>query len=251
MRRKTLVVVLAIVLPLWTGSASAPARENPSPAESCLAANSNISLGVKLRRTEAQLKSGALLKIVAFGSSSTVGLWVLDSAATYPAVMRQELIRLMPNARIELINSGRVGDTIPDNIARMERDVLTHRPDLIVWQLGTNDIAWGGQADGLDEMIIHGIRILSSRGSDVVLMDLQYAPKVLSKSQHLKMQAIIADAARKEHIGLFSRFDLMRKSVEAGISIGALVSWDGLHNSVDGYDCVGRALARAIWSTTR
>jgi acyl-CoA thioesterase-1 len=252
MRRKTLVVVLAMVLPLsGSGSASAQARENPSPAETCLAANSNISLGVRLPRTEAQLKSGALLKVVAIGSSSTVGLWVLSSAATYPAVMRQELIRLMPNARIELINSGRIGDTIPDNIARLERDVLFHRPDLIVWQLGTNDIAWGGQADGLDELIIQGIRILRSGGSDVILMDQQYAPRVLSSSQYSKMQAIIADVARKEHIGLFSRFDLMRNSVEAGLSIGALVSWDGLHNSIDGYDCVGRALARAIWSTTR
>jgi len=150
-RQKTRVVVFAIVLPLsGASSASAQAQVNPSPAETCLAANPNISLGVRLPRTEAKLKSGSPLKIVAIGSSSTVGLWVLSEAATYPAVMRQELIRLVPNAQIELKNSGRVGDTIPDNIARFERDVLVFRPDLIVWQLGTNDIAWGGQAQGLD-----------------------------------------------------------------------------------------------------
>jgi len=250
--RKIGVMSVAIALLLSvSGSASAQSRETATSAETCLAANSTISLGARLPRTEARLKSGAPLKVVAFGSSSTVGLWVLSSAATYPAVMRQELNRLVPNARIEMINSGRIGDTIPDNIARLERDVLSHGPDLVVWQLGTNDIAWGGHVEGLDELVIQGIRMLRSGGSDVILMDQQYAPQVLSSSQYSKMQAIIANVARKEHVGLFSRFNLMRNSVLAGLSIGALVSWDGLHNSIEGYDCVGRGLARAIWSATR
>jgi acyl-CoA thioesterase I len=251
MRQMTWVLGLSIVLPIGLSSTSVRARNDLSPAETCLAANSNISIGVRLPRTETRLKSGAPLKVVAIGSSSTVGLWVLNSAATYPAVMRQELIRLMPNARIELINSGRIGDTIPDNIARIERDVLFHRPDLIIWQLGTNDIAWGGQAKGLDELMIRGVRALKSGASDIILMDQQYTPQVLSSSQYSHMQAIIAEVARKEHIGLFSRFDLMRNSVTAGLSTSALVSWDGLHNSIEGYDCIGRAIARAIWSAAR
>ena len=249
---KTRMAAFAIALALLgTRSASPQAQMNSSPAETCLAANSNISLGIRLPRTEAKLKSGVPLKIVAIGSSSTVGLWVLSAAATYPAVMRQELVRLIPDVRIELINSGRIGDTIPGNIARLERDVLIFRPDLIVWQLGTNDIAWGGQADGLDKLVAQGVTTLKSGGADVILMDQQYSPQVLSSSHYSQMQAIIANVARKEHVGLFSRFDLMRNSVTAGLSIGALVSWDRLHNSTDGYDCVGRALARAIWSTTR
>jgi lysophospholipase L1-like esterase len=60
------------------------------------------------------------------------------------------------------------------------------------------------------------------------------------------MEAVIADVARQESIGLFSRFALMRKSIDAGVPPGALVSWDGLHNSADGYDCIGRALARMV-----
>jgi acyl-CoA thioesterase-1 len=250
MRRMTWVLGLSIAVPLSTpGSTSA--QDNLAPAETCLAANLNISIGVRLPRTETRLKSGAPLKVVAIGSSSTVGLWVSNSAATYPAVMRQELIRLMPNAQIDVINSGRVGDTIPDNIARIERDVLSHRPDLVIWQLGTNDVAWGGQAKGLDEMMARGIRALKSQGSDVILMDQQYARQVLPSSNYSEMQAMIANVARKEHIGLFSRFELMRNSVRAGLSTSALVSWDGLHNSTAGYDCVGRAIACAIWSAAR
>jgi hypothetical protein len=59
---------------------------------------------------------------------------VLASAATYPEVMRRELLRLRSNATIGVINSGRVGDTIQDNVVRFERDVLAHSPDLVVWR---------------------------------------------------------------------------------------------------------------------
>ena len=226
--------------------AFAQASANRSPAEFCLLANRNLSLGARLPRTAARVRTGGPLRIVAVGSSSTTGFGVLSSAATYPEVMRRELARLWPNTPVEIVNSGRIGSTIPGDMARFDRDVLAYRPDLVIWQLGTNDVAWGGRADGLKGQVVQGVRRLRAGGADVVLMDLQYAPMVLASSQHPAMQAIIADAARQEHVGLFSRFALMRRSVEAGLPPRALVSWDGLHNSGDGYDCVGRALARAV-----
>lgn len=222
-----------------------------SSAERCLAANQGFSLGVPLPRTAARLKSRGALKIVAIGSSSTVGLWVLASAATYPEVMRRELLRLRSTTTISVINSGRVGDTIQDNVARFERDVLAHRPDLVVWQLGTNDVVWGGRPDQLlKDTVIEGVRALKAAPADVVLMDLQYAPMVLA-SDYSTIEAIIADVARQERVGLFSRFALMRNSIDSGVVQGALVSWDGLHSTVDGYDCIGRALARAISDSAR
>jgi lysophospholipase L1-like esterase len=244
--------VLAVLLLVAIGApARAQAPASASPAEFCLAANRNLSLGVRLPRTAARLRSGAPLRVVAVGSSSTTGLWVFNSEKTYPGVMRRELELLRPNSPIEIINSGRVGATIPDNLAHFDADVLAHQPDLVVWQLGTNDVAWGGRAEGLKDQLVDGIRLLKEAGIDVVLMDLQYAPMVLASSHHAAMQAIIAEAAREEQVGLFSRFALMRRSVEAGLPPGALVSWDGLHNSAPGYECIGRALARAVDAAAR
>ena len=215
-------------------------------AEACLAANRSLSLGAPLPRTMARLNAGEPVRIVAIGSSSTTGLWMLSPSATYPEVMRRELARLRPTARIEIINSGRIGETVTGSIARFSRDVLALKPDLVIWQLGTNDVAWGGRAEGLKEQVTEGVRALKAGGADEILMDLQYAPVVLASSHHGAMQAIIAEVARQERVGLFSRFALMRRSIEAGLPAGALVSWDGLHNSTAGYDCVGRALARAV-----
>src|SRR6266571_7140846 len=145
-----------------------------SAAEFCLTANQSLSLGTAVPRTSTRLKAGAL-RIVAVGSSSTAGLWVLGSDGTYPEVMRRELAALRPTAQVEVINSGRIGDTVWGSMARFRNDVLAYAPDLIVWQLGTNDVAWGGRAEGLKDQIVVGVRTLKADGADVILMDLQYA----------------------------------------------------------------------------
>jgi acyl-CoA thioesterase I len=235
----------AALLAMMPDPAPAQVPASQSPAEICLAANLRINLGASLPRTAARLRAGELLRIVAVGSSSTTGLWVLRRGATYPEVMGRELAVLRPGARVEMINSGRVGDTVGATMARFARDVIAYQPDLVVWQLGTNDVAWGGSADGLKDQIVNGVRTLKT-GADVILMDLQYAPAVLASSQYPLMQSAISEAARQERVGLFSRFALMRRSIDAGLSPSALVSWDGLHNSAAGYDCIGRALARAV-----
>jgi len=247
-RAAGLGVVLAIAGP---AEAVAQGRATASVVEACLSASRQLALGAPLPRTAVRLKSGEALRIVAVGSSSTTGLWVLRRGGTYPEVMARELTALRPQARIEVVNSGQVGDTINGMVGRFDRDVLAYRPDLVVWQLGTNDVAWGGSAAGLKDLIVNGVRMLRAAGPDVVLMDLQYAPLVLASSQHPIIQGMIAEAAREQRVGLFSRFAVMRRSVEAGLPPGALVSWDGLHNSADGYDCIGRALARAIDAAAR
>lgn len=204
-----------------------------------------LSGDAALPRSAAALKANGLLKIVAMGSSSTLGLWQSDTAKTYPGMLQSELKRLKPDLRVEVVNSGRNADTIPGNITRFDRDVLAHRPDLVIWQIGTNDVTWLQSTESLTGRIVEGIRLLKAGGADVILMDQQYAPVILA-SQYSKMQASIAEAARQERVPLFSRFELMRRAVDAGLSIGALTSWDGLHNSAAGYECTGRALARAI-----
>jgi acyl-CoA thioesterase-1 len=59
-----------------------------------------------------------------------------------------------------------------------------------------------------------------------------------------KMEALIASVAREEETGLFPRFLLMQRAKKN--EVGGLVAFDGLHNSGDGYRCIGQALARMI-----
>jgi len=220
-----------------------------SPSEACLAFTSGLSLDAPLAGIKAKLQAGKTVTVVALGSSSTTGFGTFRSDAAFPDVMKQELLRLRPSARIELINSGRIMEDIPDNIARLDNDVLRYKPDLVVWQLGSNDSVWRGIADNAKEMVSDAVKRLKAASADVVLVDLQYAPLVLLTARHIRMEKIIAEVAREQNVGLFPRFLLMKRAIEGGVT--GLVWWDGLHNSAEGHRCIGIALAQMIDAAAR
>jgi len=253
MRKCFRVLQLPLLLPALLGGSLASSAQNveryTSPSDVCLALAKGLSLGAPLPFTKARLEAGAALTVVAFGSSSTTGFGAFFSGSPFPEVMKDQLLRLRPSARIELINSGRIMDDIPGNIARIDSDILRYRPDLVVWQLGTNDVVWRGIADNAKQMLGDALTRLKAANADVVLLDLQYAPLVLATRRYARMEQIIADVAREQNIGWFPRFVLMKRAIELGVT--GLVSWDGLHNSAEGHRCIGVALAQMIDTAAR
>jgi acyl-CoA thioesterase I len=220
-----------------------------TPSDACLTLKKGLSLGVPLVNVKAKLRTGQRLTIVALGSSSTTGFGAFRSDAAFPTVMREELLRLRPSARIELINSGRVMETIAGNIARIDYDVLRNKPDLVVWQLGTNEAVWRGIPNNTKRLVNDAVRQLKAVHSDVILVDLQYAPLVLATTRHIEMEKIITEVAREQNVGVFPRFLLMKRAIDADVK--GLVWWDGLHNSAEGHRCIGIALAQMIDAAAR
>ena len=140
-------------------------------------------------------------------------------------------------------------ENLADNIARLDRDVLSHKPDLLIWQIGTNDVVWRGIADNAQDMLSEAVGRIKAANTDIILLDLQFAPWVLANNRYDRMERIIADVANQQKVGHFPRFILMKRAIEAGVT--GLVSWDGLHNSTEGYACVGVALAQMIDAAVR
>ena len=248
-RSRALLLLLSVLFVCNTEGFAQDRSSPGSPSSDCLAFMKGLSLGASLPRTKTKLQPGQTLKVVALGSSSTTGFGILRAGGAFPDVMKQELLRLRPSARIELINSGRIMENIPDNIARLDDDVLRHKPDLVVWQLGSNDAMWRGIADNAKEMLTDAVKRLKTASTDVVLVDLQYAPLVLLTSRHVRMEKIIADVSRETNVGQFPRFVLMKRAIDGGVK--GLVGWDGLHKSAEGHRCIGIALAQMIAAAAR
>jgi lysophospholipase L1-like esterase len=235
------------------------AAQNQSPAELCLTAGVDLTLGARLPQTTVRISGPRRanppqsLRIVALGSSSTRGVGASSWAATYPEVMQREMHRLRPGLMVEIINEGRNGETIPGQIARIEADVLARKPDIVIWQLGSNDVVmpWGGLRADYAARINAAISAMQANGADVILMDLQRTPLVMWSSRREALLALVSNAAKTTGAGYFRRHDLFAAAEAAGMPASAFTSWDGLHNNDAGYDCTGRALARSIhaaWS---
>ena len=154
--------------------------------------------------------------IVAIGSSSTSGEGGNKPIKPYPAYLQDMLRQKYENPQINVINKGVGGQEAPDELQRMQ-DVIDAKPALTIWQVGTNAVWKDQNLDQVDMAIKKGLRLLKKQPMDVILMDLQYAPAVLADNKigaTLRMQSLIAQAAAAANVGVFRRFDMMRKIVE-------------------------------------
>ena len=80
-----------------------------------------------------------------------------------------------------------------------------------------------------------------------MLIDPQFAPKVIVKPEATRMVELIAGVAKREDINLFPRFDVMRHWHDVDhMPFKAFVSPDGLHMNDWSYGCLAQAIGVAI-----
>jgi acyl-CoA thioesterase I len=205
------------------------------------------SLGGPLPRTVERLRTGGPLTIVAFGSSSTEGFGASRPERSYPSRLAALLKAQFPGIPIRVLNRGVGGEMAPQMMARLDRDVLAERPDLVIWQLGTNSVLHDRDPAAEANWAKEGIARIRAAGADVMLMDLQYAPAVLLHARYREMLLVLAAVARSEDVPLVRRFAMMRHWSEDGaMSLPVMLAPDRLHMSDVSYDCLARQVARAI-----
>jgi len=200
-----------------------------------------------LLHTARRLAGGEPLVVVAIGSSSTAGAGASSPVANYPSRLAVELKKLFPGHEITVLNRGVNGEETHDMMARFATGVIAEHPQLVLWQVGTNSVLRDHPLDTHAVELHKGIEQLKAIGADVVLIDPQYSPKVLAKSETPGMVDQIALAAKDENVDLFHRFAVMRDWHDVQHdSFDVFVSPDGLHMNDWGYACWAKLLAAAI-----
>ena len=230
-----------------TLGAAPAAATNPGPPAACNVTLDQVRLDLPLVHTARVLASGKPLKIVALGSSSTYGAGASTSAASYPSRLADELARRFPGHEITILNRGVNGNEAADMLARLDTAVIAEKPDLILWQVGTNSVLRDKPLRPHAPLLHEGLARMKATGADVVLIDPQYAPRVISKPMCEGMVSLIATTAKAEHVGVFHRFELMRRWRETEqLPFETFVSTDGLHMNDWSYACLAKALGVAI-----
>jgi acyl-CoA thioesterase I len=233
---------LAFVLPAKADTAT-PACDAPLDL---------IRLANPLPHIAQKVTAGEPITIVAIGSSSTAGAGASSPASTYPSRLEVELREHFPRLSITVINRGVGGEEVPDMLARFDSSVIAAKPDLVLWQLGTNSVIRGHKLADHGALIRAGLNKVRAIGADVVLIDPQFAPKVISKPEAESMVALIATTAKREDVDLFRRFDVMRHWREVDhLAFETFVSPDGLHMNDWSYACMAKGLGNAIAEATQ
>jgi len=213
----------------------------------CAAPASLTRLDAPLPHVAARLASGQPVTVVAIGSSSTAGAGASSPSRSYPSRLMIALAARFPEAKIRVLNRGVNGEIERQMEARFDHDVLLQHPDLVIWQVGTNSVLRDNDITLYRPALEHGIEKLKAAGADVVIMDLQYAPKVLLHQGYEDMLRKISTAARNEDVAIFHRFAIMQYWVSSGeYDAASMLSPDQLHMNDLSYNCIADLMADAI-----
>lgn len=206
-----------------------------------------IRLAHPLARVARKLDRKEPIVIVAIGSSSTAGAGASSKSANYPSRLEAALRDRFPGHDIVVHNRGIGGEEIGGMLRRFEKAIVAAGPDLVLWQLGTNSVLRNHEASESDVAIRQGISMIRATGADLILIDPQFAPKVIVKPEAARMVTLIAATARRAGVDLFRRFAVMKRWREVdNLTFASFLSPDGLHMNDWSYACLAHGLGEAI-----
>jgi lysophospholipase L1-like esterase len=195
-----------------------------------------------------KLAAGEPVVIVAFGSSSTAGYGATSPEFSYPNRLAAQLHRQYPTADITVVNRGQGGEDAPEMMKRLQSAVLDMKPDLVIWQVGTNAVLRNLDPAETAKLVEEGVKRIQAAGADLVLVDPQYSPRVTERGESAsKMVQLLGKVAQFRHVGFFPRFEVMREWHEKqALPIDSFVIADGLHMNDWGYACFAQLLGDDI-----
>jgi acyl-CoA thioesterase I len=229
----------AVVLPLLP---SAP----PTLSPEC---RSKRIVGEMFRRPLKALsravRSSKNVKVLAIGSSSTVGVGASSPAATYVANLETTLEGSVKGMNVDVVGRGMSGEVAQGAADRMKREVEETRPDLVVWQVGTNDAIRHVSIESFKACLKKTLAWLAENRIDVVLIDPQYGAVLTKDEYYERVVTAIAEVAREARVLLVDRFEAMRE-LQRDRGDTFYLSSDNLHLNDRGHRCMAEQLARAI-----
>ncbi|HMA70086.1 MAG TPA: GDSL-type esterase/lipase family protein [Xanthobacteraceae bacterium] len=244
--RISALVAIAILIPLLVWKPARGYADGP-PTYECRDNAKLARLSAPLARMQRLLAAGRPVTIMALGSSSTAGAGASAPSASYPSRLETELRARFPGLTITVTNRGVNGEEVGDMLARFGQAVADDKPDVVLWQVGTNAVLRNNPLGQIDQRLQDGLARMKMLGTDVVLIDPQFAPKVIVKPDAEGMVKVIAAEATTRGVDLFPRFAVMRDWHEVqAIPFEAFLSPDLLHMNDWGYACLAKLLGSAM-----
>jgi acyl-CoA thioesterase I len=242
----TRLAVAAAIVAALIGSVAARAQTAAPPpivpySKNCQGGSAALAEETPLPNVAVALKERKSLRILAFGAApGRVG-----ARGGYTALIEAMLANALKGIDVVMINRGVSGELAANAATRMKNEVALEKPDLVLWQVGTNDaLAYVG-ADEFAQTLKDQIDWLKAHKVDVVLVGLQFAPQMLRDSHYVEVRDRLRKLAMAENVIVIRFYEAMQIINQAAGTTGQAVAEDFERNEA-GYNCLAQYVARAI-----
>ncbi|KAF0122974.1 MAG: lipolytic protein G-D-S-L family [Xanthobacteraceae bacterium] len=225
-----------------------PVTTQTAEARCTVPALASATAGGSLPRASSRLRARQPVRILAIGSSTTAG--VGSGGAGFAHRLGPLVKARWPTSVIEVVVSGVSGETASGAAGRLRAELAQHQPTLVVWQLGTNDANFGVSAEAFRATVGAGLAAIRAAGADALLVDPQYSRWAERGTRTGEFAGIIAAEGARAGVPVVRRYQAMSQLAASNRSaFDGLISFDGLHLTSAGHDCMARQVAGTIVRT--
>ncbi|HEX2839991.1 SGNH/GDSL hydrolase family protein [Hyphomicrobium sp.] len=240
-----------LAAPVQPGAIQAQARrpmvrtDNPRASSECKVKSPAYEGRAALRAVRRAILEKRPVRVVALGSSSTVGVGASSPLASYPVRLENDLEGVIDGLKVEMFTRGQSGEVAEGAAERIKAQVAEIKPDLVVWQVGTNDALARIDAEDFGNQLRETLTWLASHKIDVVLIDPQYIERLSQDPLYTGIVNEIATVASEMRVLLVNRYDAMADLARQHPGSTYLAN-DRFHLNDLGYRCMAEYAARAI-----
>ena len=240
MPTRALVALLATGLALAVGGRT-NAQSTPEPpvvAKECGEARSSET---PLPNSAVALQQRKKIRILAIGASPTAVL----GAGRNPPLLERILERAIKGLDVEIINRGFSGELAEAAGERLKIEVALNQPDIVLWQVGTNDAFAHVPIESFELAVSNTVRWLRAHNIDVILVGLHYAKNLARDEHYQAIRGSLRRVASAENVLRIGRYEAMEVLARTMTANGQPEQEDfGLTEA--GYNCMAQYVARTI-----
>jgi lysophospholipase L1-like esterase len=204
----------------------------------CQAGSTWIAAQAPLPNVAAALQQRKTVRILAVGASAG------RRTGGYTEQIEHILKQALKGIDVTVINRGVSGELAADAVNRIKNEVALTEPDLVIWQVGTNDALAFVPIEELSQAVQSTVQWLKEHRVDVVLAGLQYVSRMSQDEHYKQVRELMRDIAAKERIMIIRRYEATQ-FIAATQQTGGFVP-DEFERTEAGYNCLAQYLASAI-----
>ena len=226
-------------------AAPVPPASQPAPApysRDCQIGSTAIVEESALPHVAAALQSRKQIRILAIGASPIMSRRVNGG---HGETMRQLLKQSVQGLDVVMINRGVSGELSAQAAVRIKNEVALTEPDLVLWQVGTNDALAYVPLDEFQNTVEDTLGWLKEHKVDVVLVGLQYVDQMALDDNYRAVRDLLRKIAIKENVMIVRRYEAQQFLARNESGGGGLVPYE-FERSEAGYICHAQYMARAI-----
>ncbi len=145
---------------------------------------------------------------------------------------------------VVMINRGVSGELAANAAHRMQAEVALNEPDLVLWQVGTNDALAYVPVAEVEETVRDAIEWLHAHKVDVILVGLQFVDPRLRDAHYIAVRDGLRALAAKENVIMLRRDEAMQIIGQTPDSSESFV--ETVERNEASYSCLAQYVARAI-----